>query len=165
MKISLVIALFFIISLKTHAQNTSTFNDKIRFGGSAGLDFGTGYFSAVIAPSAIYQFNPVFATGVGLNYSYIKLNRLYSTNIYGASLIGLANPIQQLQLSAELEQSLVNTTFVLPVIKDQFWITALYVGAGYVSNGVTIGVRYNVLFNPDKSIYNSALMPFVRVYF
>jgi hypothetical protein len=30
---------------------------------------------------------------------------------------------------------------------------------------VTIGARYDVLFDNDRSLYGSAFMPFVRVYF
>ncbi|MBQ51085.1 MAG: hypothetical protein CMF35_05230, partial [Leeuwenhoekiella sp.] len=33
------------------------------------------------------------------------------------------------------------------------------------SGPVTIGARYNVLFNDNDSIYTSAIMPFVRFYF
>jgi hypothetical protein len=30
---------------------------------------------------------------------------------------------------------------------------------------VTIGARYNVLFDKDKNVYGEAFMPFVRVFF
>jgi hypothetical protein len=51
-----------------------------------------------------------------------------------------------------------------PVTKN-YWNTALYVGAGYRNGNVTLGARYNLLFDKDKSIYSDALMPFVRFYF
>ncbi len=160
-----LISLFFVISLKTNAQNNTEFWSKVRYGGAVGLDFGAGYFSAMLAPSAIYQFNPMVAAGVGVQYSYINVKSLYSTNLYGASIIGLFNPIDNIQLSAELEETFISTTFKLPVYTDSYWTTALYLGAGYYSNGVTVGVRYNALYNPDKSLYKTAFLPFIRVYF
>lgn len=79
-------------------------------------------------------------------------------------MIGLINPVEQIQLSAELEQLRVNTTYE-DNFKDDFWNTALFLGVGYRTNNVTVGIRYNVLFNRDKNVYNEAFMPFVRVYF
>jgi hypothetical protein len=79
-------------------------------------------------------------------------------------LIGLINPIEQIQLSAELEQLRVNATYS-DNFKDNFWNTALFIGAGYRTNNVTIGVRYNVLFKESNNVYNEAFMPFLRVFF
>lgn len=165
LKNPLIFTLFFVISLKMHAQVKSNFWDKVKWGGSAGLDFGTGYSSYSIAPSAIYQFNHYVSAGTGINFSHINLKQVYTTNLYGVSLIGLFNPIDNIQFSTELEQTLVETTIKNPVYNDSFWVTGLFLGAGYYNEGVTMGVRYNVLFNEEKSIYRTALMPFVRVYF
>jgi hypothetical protein len=67
----------------------------------------------------------------------------------------------------ELEQVRVNTTLnTIPnSIKNNFWNTGLYFGAGYRTGNITAGLRYNVLFDKDKSVYSDALMPFVRVSF
>ena len=87
--------------------------------------------------------------------------------MYGPSLIVLGNPIPQIQLSAELEQLRVNVDYDddLGFPNDNFWNTALFLGAGYRTNNVTIGVRYNVLHDSDKNVYSDVFMPFVRVYF
>jgi hypothetical protein len=89
----------------------------------------------------------------------------YISYIYGGSLIGLVNPIEKIQLSAELEQLRVNQEFPDFDGKNNFWNTALYLGAGYYTGNVTIGVRYNVLFNKNDLVYSEAFMPFVRIYF
>ena len=83
------------------------------------------------------------------------------------SLITLFNPIHEVQLSAELEQLRVNNTYTafLPSIKDNFWNTALFLGAGYRSQNVTVGIRYNILYRESNNVYSQAWMPFVRVYF
>ena len=141
---------------------------KVQFGGGFGLSVGSGFTNISIAPSAIYNFNDVFAAGVGLQGSYVKVKDrdvTYNSYIYGGSLIGLVTPLEQVQLSVELEQLRVNQEFTDFKIKNNFWNTALYLGAGYYTGNVTIGVRYNVLFNKNDLVYSEAFMPFVRVYF
>jgi hypothetical protein len=41
----------------------------------------------------------------------------------------------------------------------------LFLGAGYNTGNVVLGVRYNVLFNENDYVYSDAFMPFIRVYF
>lgn len=146
------------------AQDANGISDKVHFGGSLGLNIGSGFTNIVVAPSVIYDVNNYFSAGVGLQGSYVKWKNNFESYIYGASLIGLVNPIEQIQLSAELEQLRVNTVYENN-FKDNFWNTALFLGAGFRTNNVTLGVRYNVLFDDKKSVYNEAFMPFIRVYF
>ena len=67
----------------------------------------------------------------------------------------------------ELEEVNVNNKYIDlgGNYKDSFWNTGLFVGGGYQEGNVTIGARYNLLFNKDKNIYGDAFMPFVRLYF
>lgn len=150
-------------------DNSSHFWDKVQFGGGIGLGIGSGYTDISVMPSAIYNVNEVVAVGVGLQFGYLASKNYYDSFVYGGSLIGLVNPIPEVQLSAELEQVRVNTDYEATAYRsafsDNFWNTALYLGAGYRTGNVTIGARYDVLFNDDKSLYGSAFMPFVRVYF
>lgn len=156
-----------ICCLSVNGQDNSDFWQKIRFGGSFGLGIGNGYTDVMLAPSAIYEINPYFSTGLGIQGSYVKQRNYYSAFIYGGSVIGIFNPIEQVQLSAEVEQLRVNleTEERLGSYERDFWNTALFVGAGYRAQNVTIGVRYNVLYKKDDLVYSQALMPFVRVYF
>jgi long-subunit fatty acid transport protein len=146
------------------AQNVNSNQNRVHFGGTLGLSIGSGFTDIVVAPSVIYDVNDYFSAGVGLQGSYVNFKNNFESYIYGASLIGLVNPIEEIQLSAELEQLRVNTTYQ-DNFKDDFWNTALFLGAGYRAQNVTIGIRYNVLFDKNKSVYNEAFMPFVRVYF
>ena len=150
-------------------DNSNHFWDKVQFGGGLGLGIGSGYTDISVMPSAIYNFNEIFAVGVGLQFGYLSSKNYYDSFVYGGSLITLVNPIPEIQLSAELEQVRVNTDYdannFRPSYSDDFWNTALYLGAGYRTGSVTIGARYDVLFNDEKSLYGSAFMPFVRVYF
>lgn len=179
-QISIVFNSFFVIltvlfSSNVAAQqkyvidNSNDFWDKVQFGGGLGLGIGSGYTDISVLPSAIYNVNEIVAVGVGLQFGYLSSKNYYSSFVYGGSLIGLVNPIPEIQLSAELEQVRVNTDYdstpYRPAYSDNFWNTALYLGVGYRTGSVTIGARYDVLYDPDKSLYGSGFMPFVRVYF
>lgn len=161
---------FCISSAQQQSIPSSQQNDfwrHVQFGGGLGVSIGSGYTDITVSPSAIYNFNSVFALGTSLQFGYVSSKNYYTSTIYGASLIGLVNPIPEIQLSAELEEVNVDTKYkyVNGNISDNFWNTSLYLGAGYRTGNVTIGARYNVLFNENKNYYNDAFMPFVRVYF
>lgn len=170
---SILLFLFLFTSSNLIAQrqsftpkSKSFFWEKVQFGGGIGLSLGSGYTDISIAPSAIYNFNEYVALGIGAQYAHVKQKNYYSSNLYGGSIIGLFNPIKEIQLSAELEQLRVNVNLQgnFPNPKD-YWNTGLFFGAGYRSGNVTIGARYNILYDDNKSAYSDAFMPFVRVYF
>ncbi len=159
-------------------KEKSDFWSRVRFGGGFGAAFGNDFSNFSLSPGAVYELNDYVGIGVGLQASYVKVDgdydpfddnlSNYKSWIYGGSLIGLFNVIEELQLSLELEQVRVNSEFSYPdepSFNDDFWNTALFVGAGYRAQNVTLGVRYNLLFDPDKSVYYNPFMPFVRVYF
>lgn len=164
----------FVLTVSTISAQQSDFWSKVRFGGSLGAAFGTGYTDVSLAPGAIYQFNQYVALGAGVQGTYVHQRNYYEAYLYGGSVIALFNPIPEVQLSAEVEQLRVNlnvderyTEYYGNVnFRDRdFWNTALFVGAGYAMDNVIIGVRYNVLFNDRDLVYSDAFMPFVRVYF
>lgn len=167
LKIAIYIIALLSIGTATSQEDDTKFWDNMRYGGSLGLNFGSGFFSATIAPSAIYQFNPTIATGIGLNATFNNLKDHYKSTILGGSLIGLVNVIPQIQLSGEFENLHVNRKYNADfnLIDDSYWVPALFLGAGYRSGNVTIGIRYDLLFNEDKSIYVDPWAPFVRFYF
>jgi len=152
-------------------KQKSEFWKKVQFGGGIGLGAGSGYTNFSLAPSAIYNVNQYFAMGVGLQGSYISSKAInsyagYKSTVLGGSLIFLGNPIKEIQLSAEVEELNFNTKYdTTPTIKNNFWNTALFLGAGYRSQNVIFGVRYNVLYKDNSGAYSSAWMPFVRAYF
>lgn len=164
---------FFLFLSQSYAQDSivrpskSEFWKKVRFGAGLGLGFGSEYTNIAVAPSAVYDVNEYFSVGLGVQYGYVKQKNVFDSHLYGASLITLVNPIQEVQLSAELEQLRVNNTYrhFTPYIKDDFWSTALFLGAGYCAQNVTVGIRYNVLYKEADNVYSQAWMPFVRVYF
>ncbi|MCG2430589.1 alpha-ketoglutarate decarboxylase [Aequorivita xiaoshiensis] len=166
-KLLLILVIFY--SNNGNAQEEQyNFWDHVRFGGGVGLNFGNGYFSGTLAPSAIYQFNNQFSAGVALTGTYASLKNNNSATILGGSVLALYNVIPEIQLSAEFEELNVSRTYKYIGSSDvtkSYWYPALYLGAGFRSNNFTMGVRYDVLFDKDESIYGSAFAPFVRVYF
>lgn len=149
-------------------KQKSDFWKNVCFGGGLGLSTGNNFFSATLAPSAIYQFDSSVALGIGLNATYNKSKNFYKSTIFGASLLGLFNPVQEIQLSAEFEQLNVNQKFegAFASYSDRnYWTPAIFIGAGYRTNNITAGVRYDLLYDDNKSVYANALVPFIRVYF
>ncbi|MDO4727774.1 MAG: hypothetical protein Q4B43_02085 [Bacteroidota bacterium] len=174
-----LILLSILLNVKALAQETQSndtkqvrsadFWQKVYFGGGIGASFSANYSSFTLVPSAIYQLNEYIALGVGLQGSYTNVNNKnfnsYKTFTYGGSFIVLGNPIPEVQLSAELEQLRINYESKTINYSDNFWNTALFLGGGYRTNNVTIGIRYNVLHKDSNNIYQQAFMPFVRIYF
>lgn len=163
-------SLFFLlcfswISFSQTPNPKSDFWQHVQFGGGLGVSVGSGYTDITVAPSGIYNFNSYAAAGVGLQGTYARAKNNYEAYIYGGSLIGLFNPIEQVQLSVELEEMRVNRKFSADFNSDNFWNTALFLGAGYRAQNVTIGARYNVLYNKNDFVYGDPFMPFIRVYF
>lgn len=162
---------FSLSSILVYAQDESDFWSKVRFGGSIGMAFGSNYTDITLAPGALYEVNEYYGVGLSLQGSYVSQDDIYESWLYGGSIINVFNPIPQIQISAELEQLRVNLDYDQAYsdfygIEDRdFWNTALYLGLGYRTPNVTVGIRYNVLFDEDDFVYSQAWMPFVRVYF
>jgi len=151
----------------TKSDHNSLFWNQVRFGGSLGLSFGNDYFSGEIAPSAIYDFNKTFSSGIGLTAAYSKVDN-YKASSLGGSLIGLIRPIPQLQISTEFQELYINRKFEYidsNNVQSKDWVPALFLGLGYTTGPVTAGIKYDVLHNDEKSLYQSALLPFVSIYF
>ncbi|MEO6348455.1 MAG: alpha-ketoglutarate decarboxylase [Aquaticitalea sp.] len=168
-KIPLLFLFVTMVSSALFAQNehSKDFWNHVHYGGGIGLSFGDGFFSGTLAPSAIYEFNEQFAFGVGLNGTYNSLKNTYKSTVFGGSLIGLFSPIQEIQLSAEFEELNVSRNWEdrLNIENQNYWYPALFIGSAYRAQNVAIGIRYDVLYDKEKSIYAEAWAPFVRVYF
>ncbi|WP_299121963.1 alpha-ketoglutarate decarboxylase [uncultured Winogradskyella sp.] len=167
--LSLLTVFFITFSFsQNNSDNQSSFWKNVQFGGGIGLNLGDGFFSGGLAPAALYRHNAYVSTGVGLNFQYSSQRDVFKSTVLGGSIIGLFNPYPELQISTEFEQSYVSRNFdeqFVSNIDDSYWYPALFLGAGYRSGNVTFGIRYDVLYDEDKSIQNQAWMPFVRFWF
>jgi len=144
----------------------SEFWSNVRFGGGIGLSFSNSYTNISISPSGIYQFNDQFALGVGLIGNYSSRKNDFDATILGASIISIFKPIYEVQLSAEFEQNNINYNDKIYHTSTNYWSPALFLGAGYsIGDFAAIGMRYDILYNERKSVYGTAFIPFIRVFF
>lgn len=160
-----LLPLLLLFSLNSFSQDNEPENfwDNVRFGGGFGLGFGNNTTTVAISPTAIYDFNESYSLGAGIGYQYSKRGDS-KANVFSASVLSLYNPIYEIQLSAEFEQLFVSQSF--GNLNDNFSYPALYIGAAYrIGQNFTLGLRYDVLYNENESIYASAVSPIVRVFF
>ncbi len=173
LKVSLIALLFFgIVSaqeeneIKLPKKHKSEFWKKVRFGGGFGLNVVNGFTNVSVSPSGLYQISDSFGIGVGLNANYSKQRNRFEATVLGASIISIFRPIQEVQLSIELEKNNVSHTNLVNNNKTNYWQPSLFLGAGYsVGRFGAIGIRYDVLFAEGRSPYGTAFLPFVRVFF
>lgn len=140
----------------------------VQFGGDIGFAVGNNGNSIIIAPKAVKPINQYIRAGLGANYGYHSFGTHNNTSVYGGSAIVLANPIPEIQVSAEFEQLRVNQQYTNEnnsLKKYNFWNTALFLGAGYNMGNLVMGIRYNVLHRKDADIYTQAWSPFIQVFF
>ncbi|MBT8281897.1 MAG: alpha-ketoglutarate decarboxylase [Muriicola sp.] len=170
-KIQILLFFFFCSSVLfgCYAQGRypgTSFWSELRYGGSFGLGFGNNSLNIVAAPAAIYPVSEQFAIGSNLSFNYAKFGDAKFT-AYGAGVLGYYNPIPALQFSSEFEQLRVNRSFgsAFPELKENYWLPVLFLGVGYTSGPVTFGLRYDVLYDENKSLYADPWMPFIRVFF
>jgi len=135
------------------------------FGGNLGLSFWNGGTDILIGPKAYYNISPKFLTGFGLTYIYSEFNSnisSYHSNSFGGSVLLAVRPVPFLQISTEYEGLQTNYS---GYYSDEYFINALYLGLSYVTGPVSFGIRYDVLYDTNKSIYSSAWNPIVGFYF
>ncbi len=169
------LVLLFLLGFSWGQNNTETlllkdqksdFWEKVHFGGGIGLNFSNGYSYVAVSPNALYAFNDKFGLGVGLNVNYSKRKNYSEATVFGGSIISVFKPIEMLQLSAEFEENNIAYKNTITNVKSNYWQPALFLGVGYaIGKFGAIGVRYDVLFNDEKSPYGTAMLPFVSIYF
>jgi long-subunit fatty acid transport protein len=169
MKLKKIITAIFLLQAifiwSQKEEKTAQKERKIFFGGGLQLGVSNTYTSFGISPSAIYEFSEKFASGAGVSYTYSN-NKLYDLkyNIFGMSALALYNPIKQIQLSTEFEEMNINITGSTDI--DPYWLSAWYMGVAYsMGHRAAVGMRYDVLYDDTKSVYDSPFTPFIRIYF
>lgn len=148
------------LSLSSFSQK-SDFWENVQFGGGVSLGFGS-QTTIGISPSAIYNFDNGFALGAGLNYLYSEIND-FSTSVYGASIISLYQTKFGVQLSGEFDYNFANQKNQFASVNTNF--PALHLGVAYNQGRFAVGIRYDVLYDENKSVFASPISPIVRFYF
>ncbi|WP_372793309.1 alpha-ketoglutarate decarboxylase [Lutibacter sp.] len=170
-KILILHTFIFFVNLNLTGQNSDLeqhrFIDDVRFGGGINIGVGNSYSTFSISPSVLYDFSNEFSAGLSFKYVYVKNKSTINstTNIYGGSILALYKPMNTIQFSTEFEQLKIDQKYASDFGFD-LWQPALYIGAEYVTGNISMGLRYDVLFDKTTNvIYSSALSPIFRVYF
>lgn len=166
---------FGFLSQETYAQvtqvtvpdSTATAEKPLKFGCGFGLSF-VGGTNIGLSPHLIYSISDKFSLGAGLQGNYTSIKDLQKTFTFGGNALAQYNPIPRLSTLVEFVQLKVNTTTeaVTGDIEEDYWDTALFVGAGLnVTNKISLGAKYNLLYDSDESVYTSPIIPFVNITF
>tara|TARA_R110002051_G_scaffold5108_4_gene27392 strand:+ start:17376 stop:17984 length:609 start_codon:yes stop_codon:yes gene_type:complete len=163
-------------SIALDSVNTASFQEidsltnvdpRLKFGCGFGLNF-LGGTNISLSPNLMYTVSDNFSLGAGLQGSYNSIKNIQKTTTVGLNLIGQYNLSNKLMSLLEFAQLKVNSKQDTPVgeVKNDFWESALFVGAGYnINQKISIGAKFNVLYDDDESVYSSPIIPFVNITF
>jgi hypothetical protein len=158
----IIVFLFLAFSINTFSQRTN-FWDNVQFGGGFTLGFGNNQTTIGISPSAIYNFDNGFALGAGLGYLYSEIND-FSTSVYSTSIISLYQTKFNIQFSGEFDYYFAKQqTQNINTFNSNF--PALHLGIAYNQGRFAVGIRYDVLYDKNTSVFASPISPVVRFYF
>lgn len=139
-----------------------SFKDRVSFGGSIGLQFGS-YTFIDVSPLMAYRFSPKLIGGVGITYRYVSYDyrtslgtQTFEDHQYGWRVFGRYFVIPQ--LFAHIEYESLNLTSQIRLQPDgsggfseersRSWVNSAFVGAGYFQGaGKNAGVFVMVLYN------------------
>jgi hypothetical protein len=152
-------------SLATVTTGTPPMKKKVKFGMGFGLSF-IGGTNISLSPNLSYPLTRNISVGGGLQFNYAALKNIQKTTTIGANALLYYTPVRKLLTSLEFSELHVNRNLLLTDTKDQFWESALFIGLGYqLTPKIAFGAKYNVLYNKNKSIYSSPLIPFININF
>ncbi len=163
-----VLVLVFSVGILS-AQNVNLPKEKVanpwRFGGSFGFGMHGKATQIQIAPSVGYMFTQKIEVGGSLGYTYYKYHDTKS-NIFSTGIFTNYQVIPQAFARINYEHHMGKQKY--QDTSTSFNENSLWIGGGYHSTGrvgFQAGMMYNLLFDKDKSIYNSPWRPFVGVSF
>tara|TARA_R100000935_G_C2807792_1_gene153544 strand:+ start:190 stop:744 length:555 start_codon:yes stop_codon:yes gene_type:complete len=138
---------------------------KLRFGTGFGLNF-VGGTNIGFSPNLTYNFNKNLALGFGVQFNYNSIKEVQSTTSYGANSIFEYKPLLTIMTMLEFALLRVESKSDIDNSKRNFWDAALFIGAGYfITKKISLGAKYNVLYDEDESIYASPIIPFINIGF
>ena len=138
-------------------QTSEKFSDRLFFGGSFGLQFGS-YTYVDVSPLAGYRITDRLSAGLGITYIYYKVkdavyNIYYSTNVYGGSIFSRYLITNELFAHAELEMLSLEVYDIYKGNIGRQTVPSLLLGGGYRmpmgnTSSISILVLMEVLEDP-----------------
>ncbi|MFS8081817.1 MAG: hypothetical protein ACMG51_00085 [Ginsengibacter sp.] len=152
-------------SLATLKSGNPGLQKKLKFGMGFGLNF-VGGTNISLSPNLTYPLTQKVSVGAGLQFNYASLKNVQKTTTIGANALLYYTPVKKILTSLEFSELHVNRNLLFTNTKDEFWESALFVGLGYqLTPKIALGAKYNVLYNKNKSIYSSPVVPFININF
>lgn len=160
-KISLL-SLFLCVFLASYAQKQNFSWENVSYGGGITLSLGN-QTTIGLAPSALYNFKNGLSVGLGVGYLYSEFLDNSTISAFNMSAISIYETPFSLLLSAELEQYFTSQKTHFGKFSSNF--PALHLGIAYKRGRFAFGIRYDVLYDENRSIFASPISPIVRFYF
>lgn len=148
-------------------DSTAKEPNKLKFGMGFGLNF-VGGTNISLSPNLIYNVSNKVAFGGGLQGSYAAIKDLQNTTTFGGNIITQYTPVKKITALIEFVELNVSTKTETPTgqVKETYWDSALFVGAGLnITEKISVGAKYNLLYKEDESVYTSPVLPFVNITF
>lgn len=148
-------------------DSTAKEPNKLKFGMGFGLNF-VGGTNISLSPNLIYNVSNKVAFGGGLQGSYAAIKDLQNTTTFGGNIITQYTPVKKITTLIEFVELNVSTKTETPTgqVKETYWDSALFVGAGLnITEKISVGAKYNLLYKEDESVYTSPVLPFVNITF
>ncbi|HNP20192.1 MAG TPA: hypothetical protein PKL31_17260 [Fulvivirga sp.] len=142
------------------------FIDRLYVGGNLGAQFGS-VTSVEVSPLVGYRITNDFSAGLGITYIYYKFDlgnsNTFETNIYGYKLFARHNFLEKFYATTEFENLSLEYYNRTDGSISREWIPGLFIGGGYFepigrNAGFNIAALYNVIYDDQKSPYNSPLV-------
>lgn len=138
---------------------------SLLFGCGFGLSF-IGGTNVSLSPNLTYKLSDKVFIGSGLQINYTDIKGYQRTTTYGANVLGQYSFTPKVTTSLEFAQLRVSTKTVSDNSRENYWDSALFVGLGYnITNKITMGAKYNLLYKDGESIYTTPIIPFVNISF
>jgi long-subunit fatty acid transport protein len=152
-------------SLATVNKTDPTLKNRLKFGLGFGVNF-VGGTNLSLSPNLTYPVTKSFSIGGGLQFNYAGLKNIQKTITYGANALIYYTPVRQLLTTLEFSELHVNQNLLIANTKNEFWESALFIGAGIqITPKISLGAKYNVLYDKNKSVYSSPVVPFINISF
>ncbi len=152
-------------SLTTVSKKDSTLKNKLKFGLGVGVNF-VGGTNLSLSPNLTYLLTKNFSIGGGLQFNYAGLKDIQKTTTYGANALIYYTPVRQLLTTLEFSELHVSRNSLITNTKSEFWESALFIGAGIqITAKISLGAKYNVLYNKNTSVYSRPIVPFINIGF
>lgn len=164
--------IFLLICQQTSAQINGglgkDFGDRISFGGSFGLQFGS-VTVINLSPRVGYKFTEKFTGGLGYIYQYISYDKEvygipFQSTTYGASVFGRYRFLENFFGTAEF-QTLNLTKYDVDLNqKGRVDVPVLFIGGGYLQNiGTKTYVSLSLLYDVLENKYSPYQNPVIQI--